>query len=119
MIEQHPNPACRSHVFEQRDPYRQFEADRFGKLRHQFLEAPRSVLLAAANSHADPQRRELRKIAVAAKSKFSRVTFCGSGPDSEGTRRPDRSQSGSASQATRPSSERSFLSHNFDAHRSR
>jgi len=80
MIEQHPNPARGSHVFVHRDPHLQFEADRLGEHRHQFLEAPRNVLLATANSHAGPQRRELRKIAVAVKTKFSGVcTICCAG----------------------------------------
>jgi hypothetical protein len=73
MIEQHPNPACGSDVFVHRDPHLQFEADRLGKHRHQFLEAHRNVLLATANSHAGPQRRELRKIAVAAKTEMVAV----------------------------------------------
>ena len=38
--------------------------------RHQFLEAPGDVVLAAANSHPRPQRRELCQIAVAAKTKM-------------------------------------------------
>jgi hypothetical protein len=80
MIEQHPNPARGSHVFVHRDPHLQFEADRLGEHRHQFLEAPRSVLLATANSHAAPQRRELRKIAVAVKTNFLGVcTICCAG----------------------------------------
>jgi hypothetical protein len=73
MIEQHPNPACGTRVFVHRDPQLQFEADRRGEHRHQFLEAHRNVLLATANSHAGPQRRELRKIAVAAKTEMVAV----------------------------------------------
>ena len=70
MIEQHPDTGGGFHVFVHRDPNLQFEADRLAEHRHQFLEAPGDVVLAAANSHPRPQRRELRKIAVAAKTKM-------------------------------------------------
>ena len=70
MIEQHPDPAGGFHVFMHRDPHLQIEADRPGEHRHQFFVALGDVVLAAANSHPRPQRRELRKIAIATKTEI-------------------------------------------------